>query len=489
MTLANPVNPFPAGLFDGDIWLDFTIAGETLVPRRKLNTSAYSFKSADAEALGGLPAAALDQSGGVATNAGDIAVVAGEVSANESRIATLEATDITMIAANGGLTGGGSSGTVGLSIATNGVTAAMLQADSVTSSEIADFQITNVDLANNSVSSANIVNGQVSTSDIADGTIQGVDIRSTTSMVVGGMTVNGPLVNTFGSGGDSIINLLGFANFVVQNAGVDVFRVLSSGTINLGGNMVWRDNNASAGDTLATLTDGGGNDGVFRVFENSLVSIELDGNVGSAFNLQNRNRSFRIATVDNTYGFYVDAFENNVGVGTSALDRNFHVRHDQFTGIGGFGGIEIENGTNNAQWTLYTSQSSSNLALYFGGLLRGEFNNATGSYLALSDERLKKDIEPIGSSLAGIMQLNPTRYRFKDQGSDEVPSAGFLAQEVMAVFPEAVEVQPDDTNGAGLPDIHLMDYSALIPHLVRGMQEQQSTIERLEKRIAELEAR
>ena len=61
VTLANPVNPFPPGLFDGQVWIGLFVAGETLLPRRPLNSTAYSFKAADADTLTGATASDLDE--------------------------------------------------------------------------------------------------------------------------------------------------------------------------------------------------------------------------------------------------------------------------------------------------------------------------------------------------------------------------------------------------------------------------------------------
>jgi len=79
-----------------------------------------------------------------------------------------------------------------------------------------------------------------------------------------------------------------------------------------------------------------------------------------------------------------------------------------------------------------------------------------------------------------------------------VNQLGFIAQEVEAVFPEAVSVwEMDEPTGEvdedGKPITEKVDYKtvgpgALIPVLVKAMQEQQAMITALEARLEALEA-
>ena len=79
----------------------------------------------------------------------------------------------------------------------------------------------------------------------------------------------------------------------------------------------------------------------------------------------------------------------------------------------------------------------------------------------------------ISPSSAELMKDEVLDYAYKETGiSDE----GLIAQEVEKLVPNAV-VQDDN-------EYYQMDYSKLVTHLVKGMQEQQEQIESLKSEIA-----
>jgi hypothetical protein len=64
----------------------------------------------------------------------------------------------------------------------------------------------------------------------------------------------------------------------------------------------------------------------------------------------------------------------------------------------------------------------------------------SGNVTAYSDERLKKDIEPLQNSLSKVMQLSGVTFARLD---DEVRSVGVIAQQVREVLPEVVREDLD----------------------------------------------
>lgn len=103
-----------------------------------------------------------------------------------------------------------------------------------------------------------------------------------------------------------------------------------------------------------------------------------------------------------------------------------------------------------------------------------------GTLTEHSDRRLKTDIEalaPVGEALAA---LQPVRFRFEEgSGHPAGPQIGLLAQDVQAEFPSLVTNGPDGRLG--------LAYPRLTAVLLKGLQEQHSRIDSLQRRLAQVE--
>ncbi len=94
-----------------------------------------------------------------------------------------------------------------------------------------------------------------------------------------------------------------------------------------------------------------------------------------------------------------------------------------------------------------------------------------GSLTQNSDLRLKKNISPLKTSLASLMNLNGYRYYWKDVNRDSQIQTGVLAQEVEVVFPELVANDQEDFLS--------VNYIGLIPHLIEAVKELKLEIDTL----------
>jgi hypothetical protein len=108
--------------------------------------------------------------------------------------------------------------------------------------------------------------------------------------------------------------------------------------------------------------------------------------------------------------------------------------------------------------------------------------NTGTSWISVSDERQKDIIEPIENALTKVNTLRAVigKYKHDEEG---VRRSFLIAQDVQAVFPEAVEVQKNEEALLGL------SYTDTIPLLVAAIKEQQAIIETLTTRIEALEVK
>lgn len=122
-----------------------------------------------------------------------------------------------------------------------------------------------------------------------------------------------------------------------------------------------------------------------------------------------------------------------------------------------------------------------------------------GTIYQTSDERLKLNIKELDSSLDKVCRLKPKTYIYRLDGAmgralPEGNQIGLLAQDVQEVFPELVKEVPvadpassqkDKSDGTALS----LNYIALIPVLVKAIQEQQAQIDDLKARLAKIDGR
>ncbi|MBO6518385.1 MAG: tail fiber domain-containing protein [Bacteroidia bacterium] len=102
-----------------------------------------------------------------------------------------------------------------------------------------------------------------------------------------------------------------------------------------------------------------------------------------------------------------------------------------------------------------------------------------GSWSSISDQRAKQDIEDIPYGLNHLLKLNPSTYKYK---GGNLQSLGFIAQEVLEVVPEVVNV-PDNQE-----EMMSVRYAELIPVLTKAIQDLNQKVEELNQKVDELES-
>lgn len=109
---------------------------------------------------------------------------------------------------------------------------------------------------------------------------------------------------------------------------------------------------------------------------------------------------------------------------------------------------------------------------------------AANGTVQTSDRRLKTGIRPLRYGLKDILKLKPVSYRWKkntglDRDGEQV-HLGLIAQEVQQVIGEVVDAPEGDQKYYG------MNYTALVPVLIKAVQQQEQQIDQLKGELQEI---
>jgi hypothetical protein len=101
---------------------------------------------------------------------------------------------------------------------------------------------------------------------------------------------------------------------------------------------------------------------------------------------------------------------------------------------------------------------------------------------AISDQRLKENIQDLDAGLDKIMALKPRQFDWKEgKGKNVKGDRGFIAQEFEQVFPDLIDEWKDPAPES--EDPYKSVRADLIPVLVKAIQEQQAIIDSLKSRL------
>lgn len=195
-------------------------------------------------------------------------------------------------------------------------------------------------------------------------------------------------------------------------------------------------------------------------------SVAISGNV-STVTLSLTKQNVANNTVDFPFSATVlpsTLAENGLGVG-----MEFHTLNDNYDVIA-LGTFEIytTDVTNNHETSKYRWRLSNDSILSTVAELDSTGHFTCNTILVnnldeRSDERIKKDIIDINinESYNNILQLNPKNYVFKNDINNKLHS-GLIAQDVKKILPHLVDI----INTEEMEDLHVIKYTALIPHLI-----------------------
>jgi hypothetical protein len=147
--------------------------------------------------------------------------------------------------------------------------------------------------------------------------------------------------------------------------------------------------------------------------------------------------------------------------------------------IDGSGSTYASITTGNDSYYIYNTTTSS-YRFYVTSLGTIYATNTTIS--AISDQRLKENVQDLDAGLDKIMALKPRKFDWKSgKGKDIKGDRGWIAQEFEQVFPDMIDTWKDPAPVGEEP--YKSVRADLIPVLVKAMQEQQAIIESLKARL------
>lgn len=112
-----------------------------------------------------------------------------------------------------------------------------------------------------------------------------------------------------------------------------------------------------------------------------------------------------------------------------------------------------------------------------------------GTISVTSDERVKKNIEPLVSSREAYLQIKPIRFRYREMGifSDNGEQWGFSANNLRACVPVAVNGEPDAVQADGTPQPMSVNDRPILALTVIEVQNLIAELGRVKARLEALE--
>jgi hypothetical protein len=115
----------------------------------------------------------------------------------------------------------------------------------------------------------------------------------------------------------------------------------------------------------------------------------------------------------------------------------------------------------------------------------GTINATSTTITAISDQRLKENVQDLDVGLDKIMALKPRKFDWKTgKGRDIKGDRGWIAQEFEQVFPDMIDQWKDPAPEGEEP--YKAVRADLIPVLVKAIQEQQVLIQEIKAELAAL---
>jgi len=215
------------------------------------------------------------------------------------------------------------------------------------------------------------------------------------------------------------------------------------------------------GASLYQLTDGATGMGTINIGEDGTLIYQstTGATANSTVNPSERMR------IDSSGNLLVGKTSTSVGVNGFQIATN----GTTYSSISSSNTYHVYN-TTTPGYTFYVG--------FTGGVINYQANNVN-----LSDEREKKNIEPLESKWDSVKSWSLKTFHYNHQADESIKNYGVIAQDVEKTNPEAINVYKKDENTErkGVKEQQMMWMA------IKALQEAQTRIETLEARVTELE--
>jgi len=212
-----------------------------------------------------------------------------------------------------------------------------------------------------------------------------------------------------------------------------------------------------------------------------------DGNSGSAIyaggiNYNHSNNKMSFYTNDGTSRMTIDSSGQTI-LGSNTSSTPYNVLN-LYSPASTLNGIFMEKLSQVVVQMGFKATTNTDFFIGTGSYTLGTYGvylaNTGTSWISNSDERQKDIIEPIENALTKVNTLRAVigKYKHDEEG---VRRSFLIAQDVQAVFPEAVKIQDDEEAKLGL------SYTDVIPLLVASIKELKAELDTAKTRITALE--
>lgn len=307
------------------------------------------------------------------------------------------------------------------------------------------------------------------------------------------------LIDSFVSKVDENLQLDGNGNLMVPN-GINLANTANgqAGTIRYNGGNVevfdgaaWNPINGGGGGAFvpvggsSDVAYGGGNVGVGTFVSPPTFKLEvpLANNTGPSEQVRFGNTVVHNGTDD-------AAYLGHQGAGTAAVKQEL-TGNSTFSAAAGrvlrFSQGATSRMTVNGSGE-FTINPASNVTVNGNLIVTGQaFKPGGGTFQALSDKRLKKDVKELETGLNEILKLTPVNYKYNGKGGtkdDGKEYVGLIAQEVAKVVPSMVSKMPASSDNEEMSDLLTLDTNPLMFMMLNAIKELSERVDKLESALA-----